>query len=102
MAEQKARRASDADAAAAPPRKRSGRRRGKRRSLLARLLYWGSVLGLWMIIAAVASLVFVASTLPPIQSLEVPKRPPTIEIVGIYGRPLVTRRDERHRRAPQG
>jgi penicillin-binding protein 1A len=33
----------------------------------------------------------VASTLPPIQSLEVPKRPPTIEIVGIDGRPLVTR-----------
>src|SRR5271165_1745521 len=91
MAEQKARRASDADAAAAPPRKRSGGRRGKRRSLLARLLYWGSVLSLWMIIAGVASLVFVASTLPPIQSLEVPKRPPTIEIVGIDGRPLVTR-----------
>ena len=38
-----------------------------------------------------ASIVFVASTLPPIQSLEVPKRPPTIEIVGIDGRLLATR-----------
>jgi penicillin-binding protein 1A len=37
------------------------------------------------------ALAFVAATLPPIQSLEVPKRPPTIEIAGIDGRPLVSR-----------
>jgi penicillin-binding protein 1A len=37
------------------------------------------------------SLAFVAATLPPIQSLEVPKRPPTIEIVGIDGRLLASR-----------
>jgi penicillin-binding protein 1A len=91
MGERKARRESDADAAAAPTRKRKGGTRGNRRLLLSRLFYWASVLGLWIIIAAVGSLVFVASTLPPIQSLEVPKRPPTVEIVGIDGRPLVTR-----------
>jgi penicillin-binding protein 1A len=101
-----ARRASDAHAAAGPTdgtfaaHSRAGRpnRGGKRsggrgngRSILSRLVYWALVLGLWIIIAAVGSLVLVASTLPPIQSLEVPKRPPTIEIVGIDGRPLVTR-----------
>src|ERR1700686_1089865 len=61
------------------------RRRGERsqgRSIFSRLLYWTLVLGLWIVIAAIGSLVFVASTLPPIQSLEVPKRPPTVEIVG--------------------
>jgi penicillin-binding protein 1A len=91
MGGRKARRESAADAAAGPTRKRKGGARGHARSLLSRLVYWAFVLALWIIIAAVGSLVFVASTLPPIQSLEVPKRPPTIEIVGIDGRPLVTR-----------
>jgi penicillin-binding protein 1A len=49
------------------------------------------VLALWGVIAAGGSFVFVAATLPPIQSLEVPKRPPTVEIVGIDGHPLVSR-----------
>jgi penicillin-binding protein 1A len=44
-----------------------------------------------MIIAGLGLIAFVISTLPPMQSLEVPKRPPTIEIVGLDGRPLVTR-----------
>jgi penicillin-binding protein 1A len=44
-----------------------------------------------MIIAALGTIAFVISTLPAMQSLEVPKRPPTIEIVGLDGRPLVTR-----------
>ncbi len=43
------------------------------------------------VIAAVGTLAYVASTLPPIQSLEVPKRPPTVQIVGLDGRPLATR-----------
>ncbi len=99
------RRASDADAAADPTDgmsaahsrasrpKQGGKRRsrGNGRSILSRFIYWTLVLGLWIIIAAVGSLVLVAATLPPIQSLEVPKRPPTVEIVGIDGRPLVTR-----------
>jgi penicillin-binding protein 1A len=56
-----------------------------------RFLYWTLVLGLWLAIAAAASLALVGATLPPIQSLEVPKRPPTVEIVGVDGRALVSR-----------
>ena len=68
--------------------RKRGRHRGGR---LSRLLYWTLVLGIWAAIAAAGTLAWVASTLPPIQSLEVPKRPPTIQIVGLDGRPLVTR-----------
>jgi penicillin-binding protein 1A len=75
--------------------RRSGRRSGRRRragpSTLARLLYWGLVLVVWGVIAAAGAFAFVLATLPPIQSLEVPKRPPTVEIVGTDGGPLVTR-----------
>ena len=38
-----------------------------------------------------ASIGWVAAHLPPIQSLEVPKRPPSIQIVGLNGRVLATR-----------
>src|SRR5712691_139149 len=68
-------------------RKRGGRGGGP----LSRLFYWTAVVGVWVVIAAIASFAFVASTLPPIQSLEVPKRPPTVEIVGIDGRTLASR-----------
>jgi penicillin-binding protein 1A len=69
-------------------RRKSG---GRRRSLLKRLFYWSLVLGLWAVIAGVGAIAFVAATLPPIQSLEVPKRPPTVEIVGLDGKPLTLR-----------
>src|SRR5499427_4081427 len=68
-----------------------GRGKGAARSPLRRLVYWSLVLGLWALIAALGSIAFVVSTLPPIQSLEVPKRPPTVEIVGLDGRPLTMR-----------
>src|SRR5262244_65897 len=95
----KARRAPARDAgpaASATERPRSkrwrwGRRKGAARSPLRRLVYWSLVLGLWALIAALGSIAFVVSTLPPIQSLEVPKRPPTVEIVGLDGRPLTMR-----------
>jgi penicillin-binding protein 1A len=67
------------------------RKKRARRGPLPRLAYWTLVLGLWAVIGAVATIAIVASTLPPIQSLEVPKRPPTVEIVGLDGRPLVSR-----------
>ena len=70
---------------------RGGRNRAGRRGPLWRVLYWGIVLGLWMIIAAIGAVALVISTLPPMQSLQVPRRPPTVEIVGIDGRPLVSR-----------
>ena len=83
-------------AASATERPRSkrwkwGRRKGGGRSPLRRLIYWSLVLGLWALIAAVGTIAFVVSTLPPIRSLEVPKRPPTVEIVGLDGPPLVIR-----------
>ena len=74
-------------------RNRSGRRRKRRGagSIFSRLFYWTLVLGIWVVIAGIGTIAFVASTLPPIQSLQVPKRPPTIEIVGLDGRPLTSR-----------
>src|SRR6266508_2281094 len=82
-----------------PPRSRRKRkRRGgaggggrKRRSTLGRLVYWGAVFSLWAIIAVAGVFAWIAAHLPAIQSLEVPKRPPTVNIVGIDGRVLATR-----------
>jgi penicillin-binding protein 1A len=72
-------------------RKRGGRGAGRGRSPVSRLMYWTLVLGLWAVITAAGTIAWVGSTLPPIQSLEVPKRPPKIEIVGLDGRILATR-----------
>jgi penicillin-binding protein 1A len=75
--------------------KRGGRGRGRgggaRRSGFARLVYWTAVLGLWGAIAVAGTAAWVAAHLPPIQSLEVPKRPPSIQILGLDGKTLATR-----------
>src|SRR6202166_3193927 len=70
-----------------------GKRRSKTRarSSLYRLVYWGAVLGLWAAIAIVGIIVWAGAHLPPIQALEIPKRPPTIEITGLDGSVLATR-----------
>jgi penicillin-binding protein 1A len=77
------------------PRARRGgsKRRARARSGrgLVRLFYWGVVLGLWAAIGLVGVIVWVGAHLPPIQALEIPKRPPTIEIVGFDGSVLATR-----------
>jgi penicillin-binding protein 1A len=67
------------------------RSKGRARSGLYRLVYWGTVLGLWAVIAAVGVIVWVGAHLPAIQALEIPKRPPTIEITGFDGSVLATR-----------
>ena len=73
-------------------RSRARRRARSRRGFgLGRLIYWGAVLGLWGAIAAVGAIVWAGAHLPPIQSLEIPKRPPTIEIVGADGSLLAQR-----------
>ena len=69
--------------------KRRSKPRG--RSGLYRLLYWGTVLGLWGAIALIGLIVYVGAHLPAIQALEIPKRPPTIQIVGLDGSVLATR-----------
>ncbi len=77
-----------------PRAKRGGskrRSRGRSRHGLVRLFYWGVVLGLWAAIALVGVIVWVGAHLPPIQALEIPKRPPTIEITGVDGSVLATR-----------
>jgi penicillin-binding protein 1A len=82
-----------------PPRERkpqasrsgSKRRSKSRGGFISRLFYWGAVLGLWATIAVVGVVVWVGAHLPAIQSLEIPKRPPTIQIVGLDGSVLATR-----------
>ena len=54
---------------------------GARRATVRRCWYGG----------ALGVVGWVAAHLPPIQSLEVPKRPPSIQIVGLNGRVLATR-----------
>jgi penicillin-binding protein 1A len=84
------------------PRAKKKRHRGRFRGIgsggigvpsLARLAYWGAVAALWCGIAVVGAFIWVATTLPPIQSLEIPKRPPTVQIVGISGTVIATRGD---------
>ncbi|MGV7217687.1 transglycosylase domain-containing protein [Bradyrhizobium sp. UFLA05-112] len=95
----KAKRKSD-DADDEPPRERKApvsRSGAKRRSKskigfgIGRLFYWGAVLGLWGVIAVIGVVIWVGAHLPPIQSLEIPKRPPTIQIVGMDGSVLAQR-----------
>src|SRR3982751_5742093 len=83
-----------------PPRERKPRaaksgakRRAKSRGRFrfGRLVYWGAVLGLWGVIAVVGVVIWVGAHLPAIQSLEIPKRPPTIQITGFDGSVLATR-----------
>ena len=73
-----------------PRRKRKGT---GRRGLLGRTIYWGAVLALWGVIAGIGVLVWIGAHLPPIQSLEIPKRPPSVLIVGDNGATLATRGD---------
>jgi len=86
------RRQRDADTPPAPraPRKKRG---GGRRSGFGRIVYWGAVLALWAIIAGIGVLVWIGIHLPPIQSLEIPKRPPSVLILGVNGATLATRGD---------
>ncbi len=77
----------------APREPRRRRRRGKRRSRIGRLIYWGVVLALWAVIGAIGTLVWVGIHLPPIQSLAIPKRPPSVLILGANGATLATRGD---------
>src|SRR5215468_2385782 len=89
----------DDEAPLPPPERKSrvsrsgARRRAKsgRRFRLGRLVYWGAVLSLWAVIAAVGVVIWVGAHLPAIHLLEIPKRPPTIQIVGVDGSLLASR-----------
>lgn len=72
---------------------RGGGGGGKRRSLIGRLTYWSLVACLWIVIGGVGAVAYVGAHLPPIQSLEIPKRPPTIQINDVNGKALARRGD---------
>jgi penicillin-binding protein 1A len=77
----------------APRPSRKARRSATRRRGIGRIFYWGAVLALWGVIAAIGVLVWIGIHLPPIQSLEIPKRPPSVLILGDNGATLATRGD---------
>ena len=83
---------SDSGSERPRPSRSGSKRRGKSRGFgIGRLFYWTAVLCLWAGIAVIGVVVWVGAHLPPIQSLEIPKRPPTIQIVGIDGSVLAQR-----------
>jgi penicillin-binding protein 1A len=75
------------------PARKPRRGGGRGRSGIGRLLYWGFVLALWVCIGAVVGMVWIGIHLPPIQSLQIPKRPPSVLILGANGATLATRGD---------
>jgi penicillin-binding protein 1A len=80
-----------------PPAKRKLARKSRKvrhkHSLIGRTIYWSLVLALWLVIGGVGTIAWTGAHLPPIQSLEIPKRPPSIQIVDVNERPLATRGD---------
>jgi penicillin-binding protein 1A len=78
---------------AKPSSKSKSKPKRARRPLPLRIAYWGFVVGLWLAIGAGGGVAWVGAHLPPIQSLDIPKRPPTIDIVDLDGKPLARRGD---------
>jgi penicillin-binding protein 1A len=74
-------------------KKRGGGNGGGITGLLRRGAYWGMVACLWAVIGGIGLVAWVGAHLPPIQSLEIPKRPPSIQILGTDGHVLITRGD---------
>src|SRR6516165_6286707 len=67
------------------PARKLGKRTRKSHAMLRRTVYWGAVLALWALIAGIGVLIWIGIHLPPIQSLEIPKRPPSVLILGDNG-----------------
>src|SRR5262245_10666491 len=82
--------ASDRGPRESRPRRRR-KRRTQKRSVLRRVIYWGAVLGVWATLCVAGVLLWIYTQLPPIHSLEIPKRPPSIQIVSADGRPFAMR-----------
>ncbi|MDB5521097.1 MAG: penicillin-binding protein [Tardiphaga sp.] len=75
-------------------RKSSKARQTGFRNGVKRLAYWSAVVGLWGAIAITGVIIYVGAHLPAIQALQIPKRPPTIQIVGSDGTTLATRGEQ--------
>ncbi|MGB7889183.1 MAG: transglycosylase domain-containing protein, partial [Xanthobacteraceae bacterium] len=77
-----------------PPREPKKRKSsGKTRFGIGRIVYWGAVLALWGVIAGIGVIIWIGAHLPPIEQLEIPKRPPSVLILGGNGATLATRGD---------
>jgi penicillin-binding protein 1A len=77
-----------------PPREPKKRKSsGKSRFGFGRIFYWGAVLALWGVIAGIGGIIWIGAHLPPIEQLEIPKRPPSVLILGANGATLATRGD---------
>jgi penicillin-binding protein 1A len=75
-----------------PHKKAASGRSGKRRRFgFGRLVYWGAVLAIWAVLAVAGVFTWVGLHLPPIQSLEIPKRPPSIQINSLDARVFANR-----------
>jgi penicillin-binding protein 1A len=90
-AEGRQRRAREATAPRAARAKAGTRNNGRGSFHLSRVFYWGAVASVWGAIALAGLFGYVALTLPPIQSLEIPKRPPAIQINALDGHILALR-----------
>ena len=78
---------------AASSRSASRPKRGRRRSLIGHIAYWGLVLSVWGAVALAALVAYNASQLPPIDQLAVPRRPPNIAILSDDGSLIANRGD---------
>lgn len=70
-----------------------GRPARRKRSLIWLLVKWCLIIGVWAAIGVAGLVAYEASKLPPMQTLMVPKRPPTVTILGENGQTLATRGD---------
>lgn len=73
------------------PKTRGPRGSARRRGPFRRLFYWMFVLALWGGFAAAGLIGWQFTKLPPIQTLVVPKRPPSITIVGLDNKVIAVR-----------
>lgn len=82
--------------------KASRRKRGRwwRRIPAKRLAYWTVVLGIWGVLALLGLFTVASVRLPPLHSLVVPQRPPSVTILALDGKPLATRGDMGGRSVP--
>jgi penicillin-binding protein 1A len=74
------------------PKSKSRSRKGKKTGF-GRIFYWCFVLGVWGAVAFAALIGWHMMSLPPLNALVVPKRPPTITILGADGKTIATRGD---------
>ncbi|MBX3512308.1 MAG: penicillin-binding protein 1A [Xanthobacteraceae bacterium] len=84
------------------PQRRRSSGGGKGRGPVRRFLYWMFVLALWGGFALSGLIAWQFTKLPPIQTLVIPKRPPTITIVGLDNKVIAVRGEMAGKELPLG